>query len=238
MSAPELSVVIPAYNEGTRLPMTLDRIRAYLERRGSHEIVVVDDGSSDATADVARRLGGPGVVVVSNETNRGKGYSVRRGMLLATGQRRLMSDADLSTPIEEYGRLAAKLDEGYHVAIASRALPGANIEVHQSWYREGMGRVFNLCVRLVALPGLFDTQCGFKLFRAEAAQAAFFACRLDGFSFDVEALVAARRRGYRIAEIPVTWRNDAATRVTSLRGFLAFLDLLRIRANLWAGRYD
>ena len=238
MSTPDLSVVIPAYNEGTRLPATLERIRAYLAQRGSHEIVIVDDGSSDDTAEVARREGGPGAVVVSNETNRGKGYSVRRGMLLAIGQRRLMSDADLSTPIEELLRLTAKLDEGYDVAIASRALPGANIEVHQSWYRESMGRVFNLCVRLVALPGLFDTQCGFKLFSADAAQAAFSPCRLDGFSFDVEALVAARRRGYRIAEIPVTWRNDAATRVTSLRGFLAFLDLLRIRANLMAGRYD
>lgn len=239
MSAPHLSVVIPAYNEAGRLPRTLARVTDYLRVWGRpHEILVVDDGSTDGTAERAREAGGSAVTVVRNEANRGKGYSVRRGMLLARGERRLMTDADLSTPIEELDRLAARLDEGYDVVIGSRALPGANVEVHQPWYREGMGRLFNIMVRLLVLPGIRDTQCGFKLFTAEAARDAFSAARLDGFSFDVEVLFISRRRGRRVAEIPVTWRNDAATRVSSLRGFLAFLDLLRIRANDWAGRYS
>jgi dolichyl-phosphate beta-glucosyltransferase len=233
---PALSVIIPAYNEAERLPPTLRRVRAWLEAWGqSHEIIVVDDGSQDDTAARAESLGAQ---VLRNGENRGKGYSVRRGMREARGARRLMTDADLSTPMEDLPRLMEYMDGGYGVVIASRALPGANIEVHQPWYRENMGRFFNLCVRALALPGLQDTQCGFKLFSAQAAEDAFGPARLDGFSFDVEALFLARRKGHRIAEIPVTWRNDAASRVSSLKGFLAFLDLLRIKSNAWMGRYD
>ncbi len=232
---PDLSVVIPAYNEAERLPPTLAKVRAYLESRGgAFEILVVDDGSEDDTANRAEALG---VQVVRNDGNRGKGFSVRRGMLLARGARRLMTDADLSTPIEDLPRLMEAMDAGYGVVIASRALPGSNIEVRQPWYRENMGRVFNLCVRLFALPGLHDTQCGFKLFRADAARDAFASARHDGFSFDVEALFLARRHGHRIAEVPVTWRNDAASRVGTMSGLLAFVDLLRIRSNGWVGRY-
>ena len=154
-------MVIPAYNEGRRLPPTLDKIQRYLSGR-PHEIVVVDDGSRD---DTVARAAAAGVTVVSNEGNRGKGYSVRRGMLQARGDRRLMTDADLSTPIEELDRLMKKMDEGYDVVIASRALPESNVEVRQPWYRENSGRLFNFCVRLLALPGLQDTQCGFQLFR-------------------------------------------------------------------------
>lgn len=234
MSDPELSVVIPAYNEAQRLPPTLERIRRHLDGT-SYELVVVDDGSAD---DTALRAEAAGARVVRNEGNRGKGYAVRRGMLLARGARRLMTDADLSTPIEDLGRLRAKMDEGYDVVIASRALPTSNVEVRQPWYRENMGRLFNLCVRAVALPGLADTQCGFKLFSARAAEEAFGAARLDGFSFDVEALFVARRRGFRIAEVPVTWRNDEGTRVNAIKGMVAFLDLARIRLNDWRGAYD
>lgn len=231
----DLSVVIPAYNEAERLPPTLRRVREYLETwGGSYEILVVDDGSKDETV---ARAEAAGVRVLRNGVNRGKGYSVRHGMLAAQGARRLMTDADLSTPMEELPRLLKIMDEGYGVVIASRALPGANLEIRQPWYRENSGRVFNLCVRLLALPGLHDTQCGFKLFSAEAARDAFTTARLDGFSFDVEALFLARRQGHRIAEIPVTWRNDAASRVGALSGFVAFLDLLRIRTNAWAGHY-
>jgi dolichyl-phosphate beta-glucosyltransferase len=129
------------------------------------------------------------------------------------------------------------MDRGYEVVIASRALPGANVEIRQSWYRENVGRFFNLAVRLLVVPGLMDTQCGFKLFAAEAARDIFSACRLDGFSFDVEALFIARRRGHRVAELPVTWRNDAATRVGAWKGLRAFLDLARIRWNGWRGFY-
>jgi dolichyl-phosphate beta-glucosyltransferase len=211
----------------------LERIAAYLGR-GATEVVVVDDGSRDGTAERAEAAG---ATVLRNEGNRGKGFSVRRGMLAARGARRLMTDADLSTPIEELDRLSARMDEGYDVVIGSRAVAGARIEVHQPWYRENTGRLFNLFVRGLAVPGIADTQCGFKLFTAAAAREVFSAARLDGFSFDVEALYLARRKGYRIAEMPVRWRNDANTRVSLLRGFLAFPDLLRIRANDWAGRY-
>lgn len=238
MTTPDLSVVIPAYNEATRLPRTLGRLAEYLASWGHpYEILVVDDGSGDATEARAREAGGPLVRVLRNEANRGKGYSVRRGILEACGQRILMTDADLSTPIEELPRLLAEMEGGYDIVIASRALPGANVEIRQPWYRENVGRLFNLAVRLLVVPGLHDTQCGFKLFRVEAARAIFSAGRLDGFSFDVEALFIARRRGYRVAEIPVTWRNDAATRVGLGAGFRAFLDLARIRWNAWQGLY-
>jgi dolichyl-phosphate beta-glucosyltransferase len=238
MGAPHLSVVIPAYNEAGRLPKTLGVVRAYLDARGvPYEIVVVDDGSSDGTAEQARTGGGSTVTVLRHEPNRGKGYAARRGMLAAQGALRLMTDADLSTPIEELARLEASLADGHDVAIGSRGVAGANIVVHQPWYREATGRLFNHLVRLLALPGLHDTQCGFKLFTAAAAAAAFGPARLEGFSFDVEVLYIARRRGLRIAEVPVTWRNDAATRVSLVRGGLAFLDVVRIRLNGWAGRY-
>jgi dolichyl-phosphate beta-glucosyltransferase len=235
--APALSVVIPAYDEALRLPATLARVREHLAARGvSHEIVVVDDGSSDATADVARAAGDI-VRVLRHEPNRGKGYAVRRGMLAATGDRRLMTDADLSTPIEELVKLEAEIDRGRDVAIGSRAVAGARIEVHQPAYREAMGRLFNVLVQALLLPGLADTQCGFKLFTAAAAETAFGACRLDGFSFDVEALYVARRRGLRVAEVPVVWRNDAATRVGLGGGGAAFADLLRIRYLALRGAY-
>jgi len=238
MSLPFLSVVIPAFNEAERLPPTLATIRRYLDEGGRpYEILVVDDGSRDATVERARQAGGPVVTVLSNEVNRGKGYSVRRGMLAARGDLRLMCDADLSTPIGEFPRLLARLDEGHDVAIGSRALPDSRVEVRQPLYRESMGRLYNRLVRLLLLSGLHDTQCGFKLFTAQAARASFEPARLDGFSSDVETLFIARRRGLRIAEVGVTWRNDAASRVGMGRGALAFFDLLRIRANELRGRY-
>jgi dolichyl-phosphate beta-glucosyltransferase len=237
LSRPSLSVVIPAYNEALRLPATLERLARHLGEAGrAHEVVVVDDGSSDGTADAARAAGGP-VRILRHEPNRGKGYAVRRGMLAATGERRLMTDADLSTPIEELGRLEPEIDRGMDIAIGSRAVAGARIEIHQPAYREAMGRLFNLLVQALLLPGLADTQCGFKLFTAEAAEAAFGACRLDGFCFDVEALYVARRRGLRIAEVPVVWRNDAATRVGLGGGGTAFADLLRVRYFALRGAY-
>jgi dolichyl-phosphate beta-glucosyltransferase len=186
---------------------------------------------------VAAAEGGPALRVLRSDRNRGKGHAVRRGMLAARGERRLMTDADLSTPLEELPALEARLDAGFDVAIGSRAVRGARIEVHQSLFRETAGRAFNVLVRLLLLPGVRDTQCGFKLYTARAAQAAFERVRLDGFSFDVEALYVARRLGLRMTEVPVLWRNDAATRVGGLSGALAFLDLLRIRLNGMRGRY-
>jgi dolichyl-phosphate beta-glucosyltransferase len=239
MSPPSLSVIVPAYNEAGRLPRTLRRLREHLDARGGvSEIIVVDDGSRDGTADAARREALRGLTVLRDDRNRGKGHAVRRGMLAARGELRLMTDADLSTPVEDLPRLLARIEEGYDVAIGSRAVADARVEVRQPWFRETAGRAFNVLVRTLVLPGLRDTQCGFKLWRGEAAVEAFALSRLDGFAFDVEVLFVARRRGRRIAEVPVTWRNDVATRVGALRGVVAFTDLLRIRMNAWAGTYD
>ncbi len=233
---PDLSVVIPAYNEAVRLPRALERIRGFVAGRGlGYEIVVVDDGSADGTARVARSAGARLLV---NERNRGKGHSVRRGMLEAGGALRLMTDADLSTPIEDYDKLHRAIAAGADIAIGSRATAGAAVEIHQGIFRETAGRGFNLLVRALLLPGLHDTQCGFKLFTAAAARSAFEPVTQDGFAFDVEALVAARRRGLGIAEIGVTWRNDAASRVGMGSGARAFADLWRIRRNLRRGLYD
>ena len=226
-----LSVVIPAFNEERRLPATLAAILPYLRARGgTFEVVVVDDGSTDRTAAVAAEAGAE-VRVLKNPGNRGKGYSVRSGMLNARGEWRLMCDADLSTPIEELKTLKEALGQGdaAQIAIASRAVSGANVEKHQSLMRESSGRFFNLIVRLLHLPGIMDTQCGFKLFSAAAAEAAFRDSTLDGFAFDVEALVLARQAGFGIREVAVTWRNDEQSRVSFGRGLAAFIDLF----GLW-----
>ncbi len=224
-----LSVVIPAFNEEKRLPETLATVLPFLRARNeSFEVVVVDDGSTDRTATVAAEAG-PEVRVLKNPGNRGKGYSVRNGMLDARGDWRLMSDADMSTPIQELDTLQKALTDGAQIAIASRAVTGANVEKHQSILRESSGRFFNLLVRLLHLPGIKDTQCGFKLFSAKAAEAAFRESRLDGFAFDVEALVLAHRAGFSIREVPVTWRNDEQSKVSFSRGLLAFVDLFRLR---------
>lgn len=224
-----LSVVIPAYNEEKRLPGTLAAILLFLRARGrAFEIVVVDDGSTDQTVAIAEQAG-PEVRVLKNPGNRGKGYSVRNGMLSAQGEWRLMCDADLSTPIEELSALEEALQGGAQIAIASRAVQGAQLEKRQSIMRESSGRFFNLLVRWLHLRGIKDTQCGFKLFTAGAAEAAFRESRLDGFAFDVEALVLARRKGFAIKEVPVRWRNDEQSRVSFGRGLAAFVDLFRLR---------
>jgi len=229
-STPLLSVVIPAYNEEERLPATLAGVAAFLERTGwTTEIVVVDDGSHDHTGALAAAAGAR---ALRNPVNRGKGASVRRGMLAARGRYRLMTDADLSTPVEEVERLLGAVAAGADVAIGSRAAAGARIEVRQPRPREIAGRAFNRLVRLLLLPDLGDTQCGFKLFTAHAAEVAFSSVTVAGFAFDVEVLCNARDAGLRIVELPVTWRNDVATKVSPFKGLKAFTDLGR----LWLAR--
>ncbi|HEY9856419.1 MAG TPA: dolichyl-phosphate beta-glucosyltransferase [Stenomitos sp.] len=225
---PFLSIVVPAYNEALRLGPTLKAIERHLDGR-SYEILVVDDGSRDETGVVA--AGYPCVQVLRQEPNQGKGAAVRRGMLAARGEWVLFSDADLSTPIEEFETLMQAAERtGAPVAIASRGLWQARIEVSQPLYRVLMGKIYNLMVQVILLPGIWDTQCGFKLFEREAARAIFARTSLDGFGFDAESLYIARRLGYRIVEVPVRWRNDPDTKVSAWRDSLRmFRELWRIR---------
>lgn len=232
---PWLSVVIPAYDEERRLPGTLRTVVEHLRDRGRpFEVVVADDGSRDGTADVAGRAG-PEVRVL-RLPHRGKGAAVRTGVLAASGELVLVTDADLSTPIDELDRLVAAM-ERCEVVIGSRNVAGARVAVPQRLDRRLMGRAFNLLVRALLLPGLRDTQCGVKLFCRDAALAVFERCRSDGFAFDVEALALARRLGYRIAEVPVEWHNSPDSRVRPLLDVpRMFWELLTIRRRCRAER--
>ena len=227
-----MSVVVPAYNEAARLGPSLERMVEYLDAEFSdYQIIVVDDGSIDGTAQLATELAGDtaSIQVIELGRNRGKGAAVRTGMLAATGQQILFSDADLATPIEELAKLRQALADGHDIAIASRAAPGADIQVRQHPARELMGRTFNLMVRLAAVGNIGDTQCGFKLFSRAAAHDLFGRAQIDGFAFDVEILWLARGR-YQVAEVPVIWRHIEESKV-SPGGDAArmFRDLLRIR---------
>jgi dolichyl-phosphate beta-glucosyltransferase len=235
---PSLSIVIPAYNEERRLPATLERIHAWLEagRWSFREVLVVDDGSTDKTVEAAERFGAR---VLRNPGNRGKGYSVRHGMLEARGEWALLTDADLSSPIEELEKLWRAAEEGgARIAIGSRALDRSLIGVHQPALRENVGRLFNLAMRLITGLPFLDTQCGFKLFAAEAAREIFRRQKLDGFGFDVEVLVLARELGYRTVEVPVRWDDVRGTKVSLRRGLAAFVDPLRVMYNLRRGKYE
>jgi dolichyl-phosphate beta-glucosyltransferase len=226
-------LVVPAYNEARRLPPTLRRLREYLDAAAEpYEVIVVDDGSDDETAATAQAMasGWPQLSVVSLRQNRGKGAAVREGMMRASGRHRAFSDADLSTPIDELPRLRERLTGDCQVAIASRDAPGSNIEVHQPGWRELMGRTYNRLLRLLVLPGIRDTQCGFKVFSAEAAEACFGPLDTFRFGFDAEVLVRAHRRGWTIAEVPVRWRHVEESRVGGIGDASRMLvDLLRLR---------
>ena len=237
--APRLSVVIPAYNEETRIERTLQRVVEYLNGRGeTYEILVVSDGSTDATESIVQRFAQahPQVQLLAYQPNRGKGYAVRYGILRARGERVLFSDADLATPIEELEKLEPYLDKGYPIAIGSRPLRESQLVVRQPFYREMAGRAFNKVVQLLAVRGIHDTQCGFKLFTRAAAQDIFSRCRLNGFSFDFEALFYAQRLGYPIAEVPIRWMHQEGSKVRLLRDGLRMLrDLVWLRLNAWRG---
>jgi dolichyl-phosphate beta-glucosyltransferase len=239
-AVPELSIIIPSYNEEARLPATLDRIVAYVSRSGREtEVLVVDDGSTDGTAAVAEsfREKLPSLRVVSNGVNRGKGYSVRHGMREARGRIVLFTDADLSAPIEEADKLMAVMDKN-DVAIGSRALDRSLISVHESRFREFAGIVFNTLVRIILRLPFVDTQCGFKAFRSERCRIIFEQQRIERFGFDPELLYLARHHGLHAVEIPVRWAHSPATKVNMLRDSIQmFLDILVIRWNAIIGRY-
>jgi glycosyltransferase involved in cell wall biosynthesis len=237
-----ISIIIPAFNEQGRLPDTLRRVEQYLQDTAweFHETLVIDDGSTDGTVDAALRFANanPNIRVLRNPGNRGKGYSVRHGMLEAKGEWRLFSDADLSTPIEELEKLWGAVAEGDdEIAIGSRALDRSLIGVHQPGFRESMGRVFNGVMRAATGLPISDTQCGFKLFRGDVAQEVFSRQRLERFGFDAEILYIAFRRGYTIAEIPVRWNHVDGSKVSMLTGLHAFGELAEIRLNSMRGKY-
>lgn len=242
MPEPLLSVVIPAYNEALRIGRTLVKVRQYLESRNyPAELIVVDDGSTDGTPDLLREAAArfPAMQVLRNEPNRGKGYSVRRGVLEARGDFVLFADADLSAPIEETNKLLAAIENARaDAAVGSRALNRRLIGVHQPWPRELAGKTFNLAVGLFTGLKIHDTQCGLKLFRRANTRRAFELQRVTGFGFDPEALFLIERLGGKIVEVPVRWDDNPATKVHFLRDATRmFLDLVALRWRALTGKY-
>jgi glycosyltransferase involved in cell wall biosynthesis len=237
---PELSIIIPSFNEELRLPATLEKIARYIAReRRSTEVIVVDDGSTDRTAEVAESFRGrfSQLRVLANGANRGKGYSVRHGSLEARGEMILFTDADLSAPIEEAGKLLAALKD-HDVAIGSRAMDRRLIAVRESAFREFAGIIFNKIVRIVLWLPFVDTQCGFKAFRRERCRVIFEQQTIERFGFDPELLYLARHHGLSTVEVPVRWAHSPATKVSMMRDSVQmFLDVVIIRGNALRGRY-
>jgi dolichyl-phosphate beta-glucosyltransferase len=241
-SRPFLSIVIPAYNEAGRLGDSLAKIGAFLEARGiDAEIVVVDDGSTDGTAALAEGvLGARRGRVLRNGENRGKGFSVRRGVLAAEGRFVLLTDADLSTPIDEYTKLASSVrDRELDLAIGSRAIPGSDVQVRQGRIRQTMGRTFNKIIRLLTGLTFGDTQCGFKLMDRLRVTPLFEVMVVDRFAFDVELLFLCHRFGLVVAEVPVVWRNAAGSKVSIVLDPANMIkDVLRVRWRFRRGLYN
>jgi glycosyltransferase involved in cell wall biosynthesis len=238
---PGYSIIIPAYEEGARLGATLDKILTYVSERGwDAEIIVVNDGSRDNTPEIVRERAEkhPGLRLLENPGNRGKGFSVRNGMLHARGEVLLFSDADLSSPIEEAGKLFASIAAGADVAIGSRWLQSDLQTQRQPLYRQLFGRVFNLLLRIILGLRFKDTQCGFKAFTRRSAQAIFPRQRIERWGFDPELLFLAKKFGFRVAEVPVAWAHREGTRLSPLRdGIRMFGEMLKIRWNALSGKY-
>ena len=236
---PLLSIIIPALNEEDRLPESLTKVVGFLEDQAyPAEVLVVDNGSTDRTAAIGQEFAARhSNLRLLQDPRRGKGLAVRRGLLAAQGEYRFICDADLSMPIEEVSRFLPPALEGYDIAIASRETPGA-VRYGEPAYRHWIGRVFNQAVKLLAVPGFEDTQCGFKCFRAQAGEDLFRVQRLDGWTFDVEVLFIALRRGYRVVEVPIPWYYNPGSRIRPVRDAFGMLaDLFRIRANWRRGLY-
>lgn len=222
-----ISVVIPAYNEETRIVPTLKRINAYCKKQyRQYEIIIVDDGSSDRTAELAESYGS----VIKHKTNQGKGAAVKIGMLAAKHARILFSDSDLATPIEELEKLERALDTGADIAIASRNLPESDVKTTQPFYRKLMGKLFAKIVKIVAIKEYTDTQCGFKLFTRNAARDIFIKTTINDYTFDVEVLCIAKQQGYAVQEVPVVWIDQPGSKIRPIKdSFHMLKQLLRVR---------
>ncbi|HEY2980706.1 MAG TPA: dolichyl-phosphate beta-glucosyltransferase [Anaerolineales bacterium] len=240
MADPFLSIVIPAHNEERRLPRTLEQVFDFLAGQAfTFEVVVVENGSADRTVEIAHEFARRHAQLrVFQEPARGKGRAVKRGMLEARGQYRFICDADLSMPIREVIKFLPPAITDFDIAIGSREAPGA-VRHNEPAYRHWGGRAINAAIRLLILPGLQDTQCGFKCFTAEAAQTLFNLQTLPGWSFDIELLYLARRRKYRIREIPINWYFDPETKLSAVRDALRMIkDIFTIRINAMRGIYE
>ena len=239
---PTYSIVIPAYNEGTRLQPTLERVLGYVHAQGwDAEVIVVNDGSRDNTADIVRGFAAkdPVVHLLENPGNRGKGYSVRNGMLHARGRVMIFSDADLSAPIEESAKLLQALEAGADIAIGSRWLRAETQTRRQALHRQLFGRIFNLLLRITLGLHFADTQCGFKAFKRAAVQTIFPRQRIERWGFDPEILFLARKFGFKVTEVPVAWGHSGETRIHPLLdGAKMFQEMLRIRWYSLSGKYD
>jgi len=235
-----LSIIVPAYNEAARISETLLDIDKHL--RGAsyrYEILVVDDGSLDDTVKIVEGMQGRvrNLVLIKNSENKGKGGVVRQGMLLATGKVRLFMDADNSTSIDQYDLLSQYFSQGYDVVIGSRAARGATLDPPQPFIRRCSGRALNIIVRTLLLPNILDTQCGFKMFTDDAVKDIFSKSQISGWGFDMEILSIAKKKGYKIKEVPIHWKNIAGSHVRFSAGFAFLRDVGRIRWGMWKNRY-
>ncbi|MBT9151388.1 MAG: putative glycosyltransferase CsbB [candidate division WS2 bacterium] len=238
---PYLSVIIPAYNETKRIPLTLIDIDKRLSKvKYSYEILVVSDGSTDGTAEATKRLGSiiKNLRLIDNKENRGKGAVVKQGMLEAEGDYRLFTDADNSTAIDQFDKMIPYFKDGYHVVIGSRDVEGAQLHPPQPWYKRLLGNIGNIIIQALLIPGVWDTQCGFKCFSKEASLKIFPLQRINGWGFDVEILSLAKAFGYEIKEIPVVWIADARSKVSFKAYLQVFMETFNIRLWLWRDVYN
>lgn len=236
-----LSVIIPAYNEEKRISKTLESLKEYFKnKKYDFEILVVDDGSKDKTVEVVEDFAKdfPELKVVVNKRNHGKGYVVRKGMLEAKGDYRLFMDADNSTKIDQFDKLFPYFEKGFDVVIASIALKGAKVAHTEKFYKRIFGKSGNLFIQIVLVPGIKDTQRGFKIFTAKATEDIFGRLKLDKWGFDFEALAVARKLKYKIKEVPITWKNDPESKVKLSAYAKTMLEVLKVRLGLWEGEYD
>ena len=234
-----LSIIIPAYNEETRLPQTLEEIDRFLQQQSyTYEVIIVENGSTDRTTEVAESFARQHPYVRVLHSRKGKGAAVKTGILNARGEYLFICDADLSMPIEEVSKFLPPVLNSYDIAIASREVPGAR-RYDEPFYRHLEGRVFNWIVRVLAVPGIQDTQCGFKCFKREVALDIFPYQTMDGWSFDVEVLYIARKRGYRLVEVPINWYYKANSRINPIQDAIDMLvEVFKIRLNAWKGIYE